>query len=169
MASRASSDPSAPAELPGLGTSWHRRGLGYWVRRVAGPAGKLLVYLAVGGFAFGVYRLAVASLPSWARTACLVLLSAACLTGLALGWRSARKVLRERLLDPPTPEQTWEEHRSGRRRGVSAALSGRFAALLALPLLPALAAYGVGMVCANAFVRELPAEAGARRALGQRS
>ncbi|MDF3292046.1 hypothetical protein [Streptomyces silvisoli] len=87
-------------------------------------------------------------------------------SGVALvwGWRVQRKGHREKLLDPPTPTQVAERKRDETRRTPGLIAAGRGAALLAAPVLPALAAWAMGWVCAAVTVREYPSEVAARRA-----
>ncbi len=167
MASRASSEPGEPAKLPFLGTSWYGRGAGYWARRIT-LAGFLLVgLLLLGLFVTGVYLRIVAGLSPTLRLVCHGAQILACCAFLVWGWKSARKQIQERRLNPPAPKEAWQRQREESRRGASLAIVGRVIALFAMPVLPAVMAYLLGMVCAGAFARELPMEIGARRALEQ--
>ncbi|KOG86925.1 hypothetical protein [Streptomyces varsoviensis] len=167
MRSQAAADAVAPAPLPFLGTSWYRRGLGYWTRRAAMVGGLLLGLLLLGAVMTAVYRGIVAGLPPAPRLLCDIAQAVACCVCLVWGWKSARgQVLRQRL-DPPAPEQAWQRRRAESRRGTALAVGGRVVALVAMPVLPAAVAYLIGMVCAGMFVRELPIEIGARRALAE--
>ncbi|WP_344078998.1 hypothetical protein [Streptomyces crystallinus] len=93
-------------------------------------------------------------------------MAALCLGSAAWGWIRARRQMREKLAQVASPEESWRAHRTGQRE-VGTALSSPWRALvlLALPFLAPLFAWLLGTLCAATFVRELPSEVGARRAL----
>ncbi|MEV0266792.1 hypothetical protein AB0I49_36340 [Streptomyces sp. NPDC050617] len=128
--------------------------------------GQLLLTVLVGFFAGAAYSGFADVLPPTARVVAGVLEVVGSCVALVWGWRSTRKQIREKLLNAPTPEQSWRNMRASRSRAAGQAAGGRWIVLLA-PLLVPLVAYLLGMVCASAFIRELPSEVGARRALGQ--
>ncbi|MEV0279099.1 hypothetical protein AB0I22_22315 [Streptomyces sp. NPDC050610] len=128
--------------------------------------GQLMFTAFVGFFAVAAYSGVVDDLPPTARVVADVLEAVGSCAALVWGWRAARKQIREQLLHPPTPEQAWRRVKSSRSRAAGQAAGGRWVIFLA-PLLVPMVAYLLGMVCAGAFVRELPSEVGARRALEQ--
>ncbi|MFD9629545.1 YfgM family protein [Streptomyces violascens] len=86
------------------------------------------------------------------------------------GWIWGRRTVRAKLAAPPTPEQTWIGYRQARTgRGSGNPTVGRRGGplLFFAPFLPPCVAWWMGMTCATQFVREIPAEAGARKALKQ--
>ncbi|MFD9823529.1 hypothetical protein [Streptomyces violascens] len=170
MASRASSDSAAPAKLPLLGTSWYRRGVGYWLRRI-----WLALYQLVFGGLFVLLSVAVwqgieSGLPAGWHRAVDVAMGGVSLAFLVRGWIWGRRTVRAKLAAPPTPEQTWIGYRQARTgRGSGNPTVGRRGGplLFFAPFLPPCVAWWMGMTCATQFVREIPAEAGARKALKQ--
>ncbi|MDF3297612.1 hypothetical protein [Streptomyces tropicalis] len=170
MASRASSDaplsgsPARIPSLPGLGTSWYERGPRYWLRRVLSAA----VWLAVLAFACWVVVLLYlgeprSDLPPTARTVWDGVQIAASCVAVVRGWVVQRRGHRRKLQDPPTPGQAAAARRDQYRRTPGLVLAGRFALLIAAPVLPACMAFAVGWLTAAFTVRAYPSELGARR------
>ncbi|MEX3104891.1 MULTISPECIES: hypothetical protein [unclassified Streptomyces] len=169
MASRASSDLSTPGapppipSLPGLGTTWYGRGASYWLRRLCTAVLFLLVLALLCLAAFSLYRGFRTILPSSARDpwdwAQLLL----AVPAAVWGWRVQRRAVARDLANPPTPEESRTRKRSETTRATGLALLGRFVAVLAAPVMPALAALAVGWTAAMLTVREYPSEVGARR------
>ncbi|GAA2469805.1 hypothetical protein ACFPFX_12255 [Streptomyces mauvecolor] len=170
MGSRVSSESAGPAKLPLLGTSWYRRGVGYWLRRV-----RLVVFQLVFGGLFALLSVAIwqgieSGLPTGWHRAVDVVMGVLGLIGFVRGWIWGRRTIRTKLADPPTPEQAWIRHRQARRgRGSANPDFGRRggALLFFTPFLPPCVAWWIGMTCAVQFIRELPSEVGARKALNQ--
>ncbi|MCX5323794.1 hypothetical protein [Streptomyces sp. NBC_00120] len=169
MASRTSSEAGgAYAEveipaLPGLGTSWHRRSVGYWLRRTT--TGLLWLALLSGLYAatLAMYAGFFDEVSGTVRTLVNAVLGVASCAGLVWGWVAQRRRHRKALLDPPTPDQTWTAKRLRARRNVGVTFGWRSAIILAVPVLPALMAYTIGELLGVLTVRESAAEAGARR------
>ncbi|MFF1481806.1 hypothetical protein ACFVYD_30380 [Streptomyces sp. NPDC058301] len=153
-----------PAKLPVVGTTWYRRGPRYWLRRAGVGFVGLLTAVLVCAAACALFDGLVSGLPDGWRKAGYVVEGAAGVAGLAWGWVRGRRQIRERLANPPTPEQSWARQREA-RRGAASGVSSRGLMLLMLPLLPAVMAWWLGAMCAATFVWELPSEVGARRAL----
>ncbi|MFD9796077.1 hypothetical protein ACFWXK_34560 [Streptomyces sp. NPDC059070] len=147
-----------------MGTTWYRRGPRYWLRRAGSGCASLLVAALVCAAAWALFGGLVSGLPDGARRALYAVEGAAAVAGLGWGWVRGRRQIRERLADPPTPEQSWAR-RGQARRGAASGVSSRGLMVLMLPLLPAVMAWWLGTMCAATFVRELPSEVGARRAL----
>ncbi|MFI5472203.1 hypothetical protein ACIA6D_18450 [Streptomyces cacaoi] len=176
MASRASSDvpvSEAPAripKLPGLGTSWYGRGARYWAYRVRTAVLVLLVlafycYIALRLY-LGVPR---SDLPPTVRTVWDWTQVAASGAAVVWGWVKQRREHRRKLLDPPTPRQMWQAKRGASGRAPGLARAGVLPLLIAAPVLPAIAAWGVGWFVAMLTVREYPSEVGARRWVQEKS
>ncbi|MFK8910515.1 hypothetical protein [Streptomyces sp. YS-3] len=149
-----------------MGTTWYRRGFGYWARRIALAAFVLLamtLMLSVLLIAFGD---TVDGLPGSWPMVLWTAMTALCAGSAVWGWVRARRQTREALARAASPEESWKAHRGGQRQ-VGAGLSSPWRALvlLALPFLAPLLAWLLGTLCAATFVRELPSEVGARRAL----
>ncbi|PAZ14884.1 hypothetical protein CLM62_16840 [Streptomyces sp. SA15] len=176
MASRASSDvPASEApvqipKLPGLGTSWYERGARYWARRVRTA---ILVLLLLAFFCYIALRLYVgvprSDLPPTARTVWDWTQAVASGVAVAWGWVKQRRDHRKKLLDPPTPQQMWEAKRGDSTRAPGLARAAVLPLLIAAPVLPAIAAWGVGWFAAMLTVHEYPSEVGARRWLEERT
>lgn len=164
MASRASSERMTPARLPVVGTTWYRRGPRYWLRRVGSGCASLLTAVFVCAVAWALFAGLVSGLPDGWREVVYAVEGVAAVIGLGLGWARGRRQIRERLADPPTPEQSRARLRQA-RRGAASGVSSRGAMVLMLPLLPAVMAWWLGTMGAATFVRELPSEVGARRVL----
>ncbi|WP_037803639.1 hypothetical protein, partial [Streptomyces resistomycificus] len=81
------------------------------------------------------------------------------------GWRVQRRDHRRKLLDPPTPDRARRDKQNETRRSVGLTLAGRLLFVVAAPMMPAFAAWGVGWAAAAFSVREYPSEVGARRSL----
>ncbi|GAA3980775.1 hypothetical protein [Streptomyces plumbiresistens] len=175
MASKASSEVPAPAvrppipALPGLGTTWYERGARYWLRRALGA----LVWFAVLAFVvyislrlYGSFR---AGLSPTVRTVWDGAQVAASCGASVWGWRVQRRDHREKLQDPPTPDRARRNKRDETRRSVGLVLAGRLLFVIAAPVMPAFAAWGVGWAAAAFTVREYPSEVGARRRLTERT
>ncbi|MFJ6899587.1 hypothetical protein [Streptomyces hokutonensis] len=157
--------PSDIPKIPGLGRTWYKRGVGYWVRRASGA----LLWFVLMGMMCGVvvelyqsFRVHLPPLPrmlwDWTQIA------AACVA-LVWAWVKQHRAIREKMLDPPTPKQAWIEKRYGTQRGQNLGGALFLPALLVLPVVPALFAWCVGTVIGVFAVREYPSEVGARRAL----
>ncbi|WP_234312044.1 hypothetical protein [Streptomyces griseus] len=173
MASKASSEVprsrsghEPPARIPalkGLGTSWYERGSRYWLRRVL----TAVVFLSVMAFccfvALALYDGFRGVLPSAVRTVWDWAQVAVSCAALVWGWLVQRRAHRGQLLNPPTPSEFSSAKRDEARRSTGLAMLGRALVLLAAPVLPALAAFGVGWTVAMLTVREYPSEVGARR------
>ncbi|MEU9099366.1 hypothetical protein [Streptomyces sp. NPDC048361] len=170
MASRASSDSAAPAKIPLLGTSWYRRGVGYWFRRVAAVGLQIVLASLFGLIPVAMWRGVESGLPTGWHRAVNIAMGVLGLVFLVRGWITGQRIVRAKLADPPTPERAWvlrRQRRSGRgsanpdfgRRG------GRL--LFFAPLFPPCVAWWIGMLCGVSWVRELPSEVGARNALNR--
>ncbi|MCA1221143.1 hypothetical protein [Streptomyces sp. 8L] len=167
MVSRVTSDVPKPAKLPVVGTTWVRRGAAYWIRRVALG---LFLFIVLGGLSAviigGFFDLVSGLDPFW-RSACRVLYCLACAAGAVWGWVAARRKLRKTQATPPTPEEARRLNSSGQRKAPGLALSGRLPALLLLPFLAPLLLWALFALLGGSFVRVLPVEVSARRALEQ--
>ncbi|GLX47450.1 hypothetical protein Shyhy01_04000 [Streptomyces hygroscopicus subsp. hygroscopicus] len=170
MASRASSEAAAspaPAripELPGLGTTWYRRGPRYWLRRTVNALFLLTVLAFFCYIALVLYSGAPRTyLPRGMRTGWDVTQAVASCVALVWGWTKQRRSHREALLAPPSPGRVAGARRDGKRRVPGLVALGRGLLLLAAPLMPMLAAWCVGWFLALLTVREYPTEVGARR------
>jgi len=84
------------------------------------------------------------------------------------GWMKQRRDHHKKLLDPPTPQQMWNAKRRDTRRASGLAGAAVLPLLIAAPVLPVIAAWGVGWFTAMLTVREYPSEVGARRWMAQR-
>ncbi|PKV88284.1 hypothetical protein [Streptomyces sp. TLI_146] len=173
MVSRASSDRAVPAgphvvRLPVVGTSWYRRGFGYWARRIALGAFVLLVMAVMLSVLLIAFGDTVNGLPGVWPPVLWIAMVALCAGSAVWGWVRARRQMREKLAEAASPEESWKAHR-GRQRQVGSGLSSPWRALvlLALPFLAPLFAWLLGTLCAATFVRELPSEVGARRAMAR--
>jgi hypothetical protein len=163
MSSRASSEPFKPAKLPVVGTTWVRRGAGYWLRRIF-ISGYVIVILS-GLFAiilYGFFHL-VSSLPTGWRLVCEVAYCALCVVGGVWGWVRARRKVRSARETPPTPEEAQRINRAGQRAAPGLASAGRLPALLLMPFLAPLFAWLLGTLLAVSLVRVLSTEIEARR------
>ncbi|WP_438291362.1 hypothetical protein [Streptomyces sp. HUAS TT7] len=144
--------------------------MGYWLRRV-----RLAVFQLVFGGLFLLLSVAVwqgieSGLPTGWHRAVDVAMGAVSLAFLVRGWIWGRRTIRSRLAEPPTPEQAWIRHRQARtgRGSANPDVGKRGGPLLFFaPFFPPCVAWWIGMTCATQFVRELPSEAGARKALNQ--
>ncbi len=168
MASRASSGGAAPAKLPHLGTSWYRRGVGYWLRRAVSALVQLGFAALFGLVSVGVWRLVESLLPPGWHAGADMMMGALSLGFLVRGWVWGRRTIRAKPAAPPTPEQAWQRHRLARagRGGADPDFGRRGGPLLFFaPLLVPCVAWWIGVTCATQFIRELPSEAGARKAL----
>ncbi|MGH1555676.1 hypothetical protein ACRAWF_39045 [Streptomyces sp. L7] len=157
--------PTDIPKLPGLGTTWYRRGPRYWLRRASGALLWFLVMAFFCYIAFVLYRGFRTSLPPTVRTVWDWAQAVLSVVALVWGWRVQRRDLRRKLLDPPTPDQARRTKRDETRGSTGLAVAGRALWLVAAPVAPALAAGCVGWVAAAFTVREYPSEIGARRAL----
>ncbi|KUN89673.1 hypothetical protein AQJ66_03450 [Streptomyces bungoensis] len=169
MASRASSEaPSAGTpvpvpSLPGLGTTWYRRGTRYWLRRAWTTVVMLLAVGMLCFMALAFYSGFRSEMPPAVRTVCdAAQVAGSCVT-VAWGWVVQRRDHRRKLLDPPTPAEFRRARRAEVRRSGRFAYAGRGLLVLAAPVLPAFAAWCVGWFAAALTVREYPSEVGARR------
>ncbi|MCF3963080.1 hypothetical protein [Streptomyces fuscigenes] len=148
-----------------VGTTWYRRGFAYWFRRVTVSGFSVLV---VGGvFAlvlYGFFDLVSGMPPLW-RAVCRVAYCALCLAGGIWGWTRARRQIRRKTAAPPTPEQSGARSSAAQSATPGQAMAGRLPALFLLPFVAPLLAWFLGLLLAGAFVRVLPAEITARRAM----
>ncbi|MGW1871032.1 hypothetical protein ACWCPS_36505 [Streptomyces mauvecolor] len=95
-------------------------------------------------------------------------LQAAASTGAAVwGWLYFRRRARVAREEAASPEETGRRHQSAQRRAPGLASAGRLPALFLLPFMAPVFAWILGMLVAMACLRELPSEAGARKALNQ--
>ena len=170
MGSRASSDapvtgsPTQIPALPGLGTTWYKRGARYWLRRIATAA----LWLSVLAFLCYIeLRLYVGvprtDLPPTVRRVWDVAQAIMCCAALVWGWVKQRRELRKGLVDPPTPKQAQAARRGRSTRAPGLARAAVLPALIVAPVLPAILAYAVSWFVAWLTVREYPSEVGARR------
>lgn len=169
MASRASSEapsagPPVPVpSLPGLGTTWYRRGTRYWLRRAWTTVVMLLAVGMLCFMALSFYSGFRGEMPPAVRTVCdVVQVAGSCVT-VVRGWLVQRRDHRRKLLDPPTPAEFRRAKRAEVRRSGRFAYAGRGLLVLAAPVLPVFAAWCVGWFAAALTVREYPSEVGARR------
>lgn len=166
MGSRVSSKPVHPAKLPIVGTSWYRRGVVYWLRRVAYSSFALLFATMMFGILLGAFGSSVQGLSGVWPLVLWIAMGALCIGSAVWGWCYSRRQMRAKLDEPSSPEQTWKQHKAGQRQvGTGLSSPWRIVVLLALPFLAPLFAWVLGMLCAATFVRELPSEVGARRAM----
>ncbi|MFJ9898577.1 hypothetical protein ACIQPR_35120 [Streptomyces sp. NPDC091280] len=168
MGSQASSDaasrtPARIPALPGLGTTWYERGTRYWLRRVRTAVLLLLVMAFLCFAAISLYRGFRTVLPPGVRTVWDWAQVIASCGAPVWGWVVQRRSHHRDLQDPPAPDEFRSRKRAEARRTTGLALVGRFAVVLAAPVLPALAAWAVGWCAAMLTVREYPSEVGARR------
>ena len=169
MGSQASSDVPAsrtPAKipaLPGLGTTWYERGARYWLRRVRTAVLLLIVMAFLCFAAISLYRGFRTVLPPSARTVWDWAQVIASCGAPIWGWVVQRRSHHRDLQDPPAPDEFRSRKRDETRRSTGLALAGRVGVLIAAPVMPALAAWGVGWCAAMLTVREYPSEVGARR------
>lgn len=155
--------------LPGLGTTWYRRGPRYWLRRTLGAVLWLVVLAFCCYIALVLHGSFRGALPPTVRTVWDWAQAAGSVVALVWGWLVQRRDHRGKLLDPPAPDEFRAAQRAEVRRSTGLAVAGRVLWLIAAPVMPALAAWGVGW-CAAAFtVREYPGEVGARRRLGEQN
>ncbi|MFI6052376.1 hypothetical protein ACIBCO_20100 [Streptomyces violascens] len=95
-------------------------------------------------------------------------LQAAASTGAAVwGWLNFRRKARVVREEAASPEETMRRHQSAQRRAPGLASAGRLPALFLIPFMAPVFAWILGMLLAMASLRELPSEAGARKALNQ--
>ncbi|MHB9856815.1 hypothetical protein [Streptomyces sp. YIM S03343] len=172
MASRASSEAPAPGapdkipSLPGLGTTWYKRGAAYWIRRTLTAILWLaLLALLYYTFALGIYQGFRTVLPPTVRTVSDWAQVAASPVALVLGWLRQRRDHRKSLLDPPTPGEFRRRKREQAGRNVALTFASRGLVLIAAPIMPAFFGYIIGWFVAYLTVREYPSEVGARRSL----
>ncbi|MFF7750735.1 hypothetical protein ACFZCP_16060 [Streptomyces sp. NPDC007971] len=158
------STPVRIPSLPGLGTTWYERGARYWLRRAA-SAVLLLTALAFFCWIALMLYLGVprSDLPPGVRRDWDVTQVIASCATLALGWVGQRRNLRRQLLDPPAPDAFRAAKRAEAARAGYWSRAGVIPLLLASPVLPAVAAWGVGWLTATLTVRAYPSEVGARR------
>ncbi|MGW0767047.1 hypothetical protein [Streptomyces sp. NPDC002676] len=155
--------PAGIPSLPGLGTTWYRRGPRYWLRRTVNAVFLLTVLAFCCFIALSLYAGFRDELPSGARTVWDAVQVAASCAALVWGWAKGRRDIRAGLLDPPAPGEFRTRKRRETSRAAGLASAGRILLLLAAPVLPAFSAWGVGWFLASLTVREYPSEAGARR------
>ncbi|MFB7508644.1 hypothetical protein [Streptomyces broussonetiae] len=149
--------------LPGLGTSWYKRGARYWLRRVFTGLLWLAVLAFVGCIVVRLRQSFRVDLPSTLRLVWDCAQVALACVALAWGWVTARRRHQKALLIPPTPTETRAARRARAGRNVGLALAGRILWLVVMPTMPAVFAYAIGEFLAVLTVRESAAEVGARR------
>ncbi|MEV0279104.1 hypothetical protein AB0I22_22340 [Streptomyces sp. NPDC050610] len=149
-----------PEPVPLWGTTWVARGAGYWLRRVAVGLLHLVLMAFAAAVAGAFYEGFVSAFGFSAsfRRGLGVVQAVLAVGGLAYGFVRHR---RKPAAPPPTPKDAWAARRRGGRRG-SGALNSRWLLVVAVPVLPAVVAFGVGEVASATFVRFTPAEVGAR-------
>ncbi|OIJ97564.1 hypothetical protein BIV25_15165 [Streptomyces sp. MUSC 14] len=156
--------------LPGLGTTWYRRGPRYWLRRTFSA---LLLLTALAFFCYIALRLYLGAprsdMPPGMRRVWDVTQVIASCAAIVWGWVKARRDLRRQLLDPPLPDAFRAARRAGAPRARNWSRAGLIPLLLAAPVLPPLAAWCVGWFAASLTVRHYPSEVGARRWLEEHS
>ncbi|MEU5438598.1 hypothetical protein AB0G73_35390 [Streptomyces sp. NPDC020719] len=161
MGSRVSSEL---VKLPMVGTTWYRRGAGYWLRRISTGCFLLALSALVMFLAVALFQGVIQAFPESWHTAGYVVEAAASVAAAVWGWVFGRRQVKAKLADPPTPDQAWTTQRRAKIQGAGA-VGGRGLVLLMAPVMPAVIAWWIGAVCAGMFVRELPSEVGARRAM----
>ncbi|MFH8984831.1 hypothetical protein [Streptomyces varsoviensis] len=152
--------PVEPEPVPFWGTTWVARGAGYWLRRVAVGLFQLVLMgfaAAVAGAFYEGFVGAFAFSASFHR-GLDVTQAVLAVAGLGCGFVRHR---RRPPSPPPTPKEARAARGRGGRRG-SDALNSRWLLVVAVPVLPAVVAFGIGEVASAAFVRFTPAEIGAR-------
>ncbi|MGP9018213.1 hypothetical protein ACT1U9_07350 [Streptomyces sp. BR1] len=153
-----------------MGRSWYRRGVGYWLRRVVFSGSVLLTMALMFGLLLGVFGSTVDGLSGVWPLVLWIAMGALCVGAAIWGWTYSRRQVRAKLAEPSSPEATWKQHKAGQRQvGTGLSSPWRALVLLALPFMAPLFAWVLGMLCAATFVRELPSEVGARRAMAARS
>ncbi|WP_328308919.1 hypothetical protein OG432_07310 [Streptomyces sp. NBC_00442] len=165
MGSRVSSESVGPAKLPIVGTTWYRRGPAYWLRRIAFVGFMLIVMGLMFGVTLSMFVNAVDGLSDGWRHFCDVLQAVASTGAAGWGWTYARRKARQVQAKAASPAETWRQHQYQQRRAPGLASAGRLPALLLLPFMAPVFAWVLGALLATAFARELPSEAGARKAL----
>ncbi|MFI6473730.1 hypothetical protein ACIBL5_26105 [Streptomyces sp. NPDC050516] len=167
MASRVSSESAGPAKLPIVGTTWYRRGPSYWLRRTAFTVPLLIVMGLMFGVTLDVFLKAVGGLSDGWRHISYALQAVASTGAAGWGWAYYRRKAREARARAASPAETWRRHDSAQRRAPGLASAGRLPALLLMPFMAPVFAWILGMLIAMACLRELPSEAGARKALNR--
>ncbi|WP_329455339.1 hypothetical protein [Streptomyces sp. NBC_01497] len=148
-----------------VGTTWYRRGFGYWLRRVAVSFFSIVVIGAVFALVvYGFFHL-VSPVPGALRAVLDIAYCALCLVGGVWGWTRARRQVREALAAPPAAAGARTRSAAAQGAAPGRAMAGRLPALLLMPFLAPLLAWFLGLLLAAAFVRVPPAEISARRAL----
>lgn len=155
--------------LPGLGTSWYRRGVVYWLRRTITGLLWLALFSGLYAATLAMYAGFFDEVSGTVRTFVNAVLGVASCAGLVWGWVVQGRQHREALLDPPTPDQTWTAKKLRAGRSVGVTFGWRGAIILVVPVLPAVMAYAMGKLLGVLMVRESAAEAGARRWLATAS
>ena len=149
--------------LPGLGTSWYKRGVRYWLRRIFTG----LLWLALLAFlcyiVVRLYQSFRVDLPSTLRLVWDCAQVALACVALVWGWVAARRRHEKALLDPPTLTEARAARRARAGRNVGLAFAGRILWLVVMPVMPAVFAYAIGEFLVVLTVRESAAEVGARR------
>ncbi|MFG2149465.1 hypothetical protein ACGFRG_35475 [Streptomyces sp. NPDC048696] len=169
MGSRVSSEPTAVVKLPIVGTSWYRRGVGYWLRRVVWSGTALLTMVLMFGLLLGAFGSTVDGLSGVWPLVLWIAMCAACVGAAIWGWIYARRQMRAKHAEPSSPEEAWKRHKESGQQ-VGSALSSPWRAMVLLaPFMAPLFAWMIGLLCASVFIRELPAEARARRAMASRT
>ncbi|MEU5533909.1 hypothetical protein [Streptomyces sp. NPDC020362] len=159
-----SSTPAGIPSLPGLGTTWYERGARHWLRRAGGALFLLTVLAFFCCIALRLYPgVPRSDLPAGVRRGWDVTQVIVSCATLAWGWVKQRRDLRGQLLDPPAPDAFRAAKRAEATHAGYWSRAGLIPLLLAAPVLPAVAAWGVGWFAAALTVREYPGEVGSRR------
>lgn len=156
-------DPGEPPKVPIVGRSWHKRGVGYWSKRIGFVLGMVLIVIFGGIGGFGLYtgfKEAVLPYSAWPAADAVVAI-ASCAT-LVVGVVHARIKLRQQR-QAPTPTAELRE-RSARTRAQTSKWQGIGQALVYVcaPLVLPLMGYFTGMVAGGLLGREIAAEIAAR-------
>ncbi|WP_189970687.1 hypothetical protein [Streptomyces violascens] len=150
-----------------MGTTWYRRGPSYWLRRTSFVVFLLIVTGLMFGVTLNMFLSTVGGLSDGWRHISYTLQAVASTGAAGWGWAYYRRKAREAKARAASPAETWRSHDSAQRRAPGLASAGRLPALLLLPFMAPVFAWVLGMLLAMASLRELPSEAGARKALNQ--
>ncbi|MFD7337738.1 hypothetical protein ACFV98_17260 [Streptomyces violascens] len=150
-----------------MGTTWYRRGPSYWLRRTAFVVFLLIVTGLMFGVTLNMFLSTVGGLSDGWRHIGYTLQAVASTGAAGWGWAYYRRRAREAEARAASPAETWRRHDGAQRRAPGLASAGRLPALLLLPFMAPVFAWVLGMLLAMASLRELPSEAGARKALNQ--
>ncbi len=163
--SKTSSDPALsgaePLEkIPFLGTTWHRRGAAYWLRRVSLCTAWLLMTAIGGSLTYQMWHACAPSLKNTAPRVCVATgIWLLICGGMVNGWRNGRRGLAR--VVPPSEARARQS--DARRRNMSLGLGLRSPMALLVPIsLPFGTGALFGFTCAVAFSREFLHEKSAR-------